>query len=253
MLCINANRFRQGLIFIIAVVGMFYLASCGSSGTEPVNHNPNAPYNPAPANGAVSVALDAILNWTCTDPDGDALVYTVYFGESSSNPPLVSSGQSASSYVPDDPLTYGTTYYWKIRAKDPQDGVANGPVWSFETISTGTPDPPNPPANPSPVNGAAFVETSPSLTWTCSDPNGDDITYDIYFGTSNDPPLIAEGISAPVYNLLGLSASQQYYWKIVATDITSLSTIGPIWNFTTASLSSNQIASFGSLPRWSPD
>lgn len=252
MACIKAIKGSQVIFFILTAATMFCFISCGKSGTNPVNHAPNTPYNPSPINGAVDVALDVTLDWSCTDPDGDNLVYTVYFGVSS-DPPLVSSGQNASSYVPDDALTYGTIYYWKIRAKDPQDGVATSPVWSFQTLTQTNPQPPTVPANPNPADGSTSSDYNPTLSWTCSDPNGDAITYDVYFGTFSEPPLVAENIDAPEYGVIGLTDGITYYWKVVATDITDSTTVGPVWSFTTPSLSSDQISSFGTLPRWSPD
>ncbi|MCX6671859.1 MAG: Ig-like domain-containing protein, partial [Euryarchaeota archaeon] len=71
------------------------------------------------------------------------------------------------------------------------------------------------------------------LSWTCSDPDGDPLTYDVYFGVSSSPPLIASNISATTYDPGTLSYETLYYWKIVAWDNHGLSTEGPLWHFTT--------------------
>ena len=44
----------------------------------------------------------------------------------------------------------------------------------------------NPPAvsnNPVPADSATGVYTSPTLSWSCSDPDGNTLTYNIFFGT----------------------------------------------------------------------
>ena len=63
--------------------------------------NTSAPLAPtllAPANGSWAFT-DAILSWTPTVGAGDPTAYDVYFG-TSSNPPLVSSNQTATTYAP---------------------------------------------------------------------------------------------------------------------------------------------------------
>jgi len=99
-----------------------------------VNNPPYTPSNPSPSNHATGVSIYADLSWSGGDPDaGDTVTYDVYFGVSSS-PPLVSSGQSATTYDPGT-LTYGTKYYWKIVAKDNHGASTIGPLWDFTTQS----------------------------------------------------------------------------------------------------------------------
>jgi serine protease len=92
---------------------------------------PYAPHNPTPSNGAINVATNTSLSWIDSDPDGDALRYSVYLG-TTSNPQLVASNIGVNFYKPSS-LNYGTTYYWKVVASD---GVKSteGPVWHFKTV-----------------------------------------------------------------------------------------------------------------------
>ena len=193
------------------------------------NNPPNAPSNPNPANGATNVEVYADLSWTCTDPDGDPLTYDVYFG-TSSNPPLVSSNQTSTSYDPGT-MSYLTTYYWKIVANDDQGASTSGPVWHFTTKAN---SPPNTPSSPNPANGATNVNVNADLSWTCTDPDGDTLTYDIYFGTNSNPPLVQNNQSLNSYDPGTMNINTTYYWKIVAWDSAGASTSGPIWDFTTA-------------------
>jgi hypothetical protein len=206
------------------------------------NQPPYTPYNPSPSNHATGVSIYVDLSWSGGDPDaGDTVTYDVYFGVSPS-PPLVSSGQSSTTYDLGT-LSYSTTYYWKIVAKDNHGAITSGPVWDFTTQTAPPPpnQPPYTPYNPSPLNHATAISIYPDLSWSGGDPDvGDTVTYDVYFGTSTSPPLVSNDQSATTYDPDTLSYGITYYWKIVATDNHGASTEGPIWDFTTQSAPPNQ-------------
>jgi len=92
---------------------------------------------------------------------------------------------------------------------------------------------PNAPANPVPADSAMFQSVVTDLHWSCSDPDGDPLTYDVYFGTNDNPPLASSGIADTTYDPDTLLANQMYYWRIVAHDNQSHSADGPLWRFTT--------------------
>lgn len=93
---------------------------------------------------------------------------------------------------------------------------------------------PNTPLNPSPANNATDVSISTSLSWTCSDPDQDPVTYDVYFGTSSSPPLMTSNITTTTFSLASLITNKTYYWKIVAKDDHGHSVPSDVWSFTTA-------------------
>ena len=92
--------------------------------------------------------------------------------------------------------------------------------------------PPNPPSNPNPWHQAIDVDPDADLSWSCSDPNYDPITYDVYFGTSSNPPLVSSGQSEKSYDPGTMQDGQKYYWKIYAEDNEGASSTGPTWEFT---------------------
>ena len=194
------------------------------------NNPPNTPSNPDPEEGATDVDVDADLSWTGGDPDGDTVYYDVYFG-TSNPPPLKATGLTDTTYDPGT-MDYGETYYWKIVAEDEHGAETEGPIWDFTTWIN---NPPNTPSDPDPEDGATDVDVDADLSWSCSDPDGDDLTYDVYFGTSSPPPKVASGITETTYDPGTMNADQTYYWKIVAEDEHGAETEGPIWSFTTAS------------------
>jgi len=98
------------------------------------------------------------------------------------------------------------------------------------TVTVGCPTPATP-ANPNPPDGATNVSIDTDLDWSdCT--NAD--SYDVYFGTSSNPPYHGTTTSSN-YSLPTLSHSTHYYWKIVAKNNCGNSTPGPVWDFTTAS------------------
>lgn len=224
------------LSFFLLVAFLVMLVGCNKKPTEPENVAPNAPSSPTPSNGAVDQSINIDLSWTGGDPDGDKVTYDVYFG-TSSPPPSVSTEQTATSYDPGN-LNHNIKYYWKIVAKDEHGAKKEGSIWAFTTIAE-TNNPPNEPSSPSPTDGAIDQLTNVNLSWTGGDPDGDPVTYDVYFGTSSSPPLVSSDQSATTYDPGNLNYSTHYYWKIVAKDSIGAQTEGSVWDFTTVAYQNN--------------
>ncbi len=223
------------LIFLILTFFLLLVSGCTPPQPPmPSNRPPNAPSNPNPPNGAQGVVINPELSWECSDPDGDVLVYDIYLGINPNNLGKIKENHNDKSYQLID-LAFNTTYYWKIVAKDGKGGVTEGPVWSFTTQSQGQiNNPPNAPSNPNPPNGAQGVVINPELSWECSDPDGDVLVYDIYFGVNpNNLENIKKNHSYSSYQLSDLQYNTTYYWKIVAKDGKGGVTEGPVWSFTT--------------------
>ncbi len=109
-------------------------------GAEPPPPRRDLATNPSPADQATDVPRDVILAWT----EGEfADTHDVYFGTvfddvnaasgTDDRGVLVGPGQSATSYVLDELLEYGQTYYWRVDEVNapPDSTVFPGPVWSF--------------------------------------------------------------------------------------------------------------------------
>ncbi|HXV62485.1 MAG TPA: hypothetical protein VEK15_17425 [Vicinamibacteria bacterium] len=124
------------------------------------------PRDPTPPNGAVGVSTTPILSWV---GGAAGVTHDVYFG-TTTNPPLVSSGQAPTNYAPGT-LQPGTTYYWRVVATA---GIQmfEGDLWKFTTgcvsgcasVSIGSLSPDQIGAGESSfvltVNGASFAAPS---------------------------------------------------------------------------------------------
>ena len=86
----------------------------------------------------------------------------------------------------------------------------------------------------SPENNANDVALNENLSWQAvSDPDGDNVTYDVYFGTDASPVTItSNGQTGTTYSPT-LEANTTYYWKVVAKDPNGGISESAIWSFTT--------------------
>jgi len=101
-----------------------------------------------------------------------------------------------------------------------------------ETVVT---TPPNTPGNPSPPNETNITAENVTLEWSGGDPDdGDTVTYDIYFGTAEDPPLVAGYQSDSTY-APSIQDHTEYHWKVVARDNHGITSEGSVWEFTVLS------------------
>ncbi len=111
------------------------------------------------------------------------------------------------------------------------------------------PDPENPDEEEDPENqppnafslvtissGATNVEIRPGFIWEpATDPDSENIVYDLYIGTQNPPgTVIVSDIATTTYTLQSdLNFNTLYYWRVVAKDSDGNSTSSSTSNFTT--------------------
>ncbi len=197
------------------------------------NTPPDVPSQPSPADGAINQQLTKTLSWTGGDPDvGDTLTYKVYFGTDTNPENNLAQTTTVTEYDPGT-LQLSQTYYWKVAAVDGYNAETEGDTWHFTTIIS---NPPNKPSGPSPANGAEEQSWSLTLSWTGGDPDSDDtVSYDVYFGTLANPPLVKRSWLETSYTHTALLRPlNTYYWRIVARDNNGLETGGDVWSFATA-------------------
>jgi len=103
---------------------------------------------------------------------------------------------------------------------------------------------PEVPSAPSPANGDVLDNVTIELSWSCSDPDGDPLSYDIYLDTSATPGVLVATVDTTSYTATGLHYNLNYYWQVIAMDTTGLETEGPVWSF---SLGADMVAPACSL------
>ena len=181
-------------------------------------------------------------------------ITSVSYSETSNNLLYNTTGINGSNVITSDPLFVNRfTKDFKLQPGSPaiDEGTYLGSPFNLDKIGntrSNPPDigayelsigggsgniPPNQPTNPNPAIGAVNQNTNTAVSWSCSDPNGDPLTYDVYFGTTNNPPLVSGNLTGTSYNPGELDSNTTYYWKIVAKDNQGGATAGPEWSFST--------------------
>jgi hypothetical protein len=142
---------------------------------------PQLPWGPSPTDGAAGYSIYSILSWY---NGGGATSYDVYFGtDPTPDSSEYKGNQTGLTYNPGT-LEPGTTYYWRIDAKN-SSGTTTGNVWSFTT--TPAPAPTIQSTSPLP---AGLIGISYSQTLTAS---GGVLPYSWSIVSGNLPP----GLSLP--------------------------------------------------------
>ncbi|MBK9120049.1 MAG: thrombospondin type 3 repeat-containing protein [Phycisphaerales bacterium] len=90
---------------------------------------PGVPSGPTPANGATGVPVNIVLDWADTS---NTVIYKVLVATDPALTQIRFEGSTLTSAWPITGLEFGTTYYWRIQAKNEAD-TTPGPVWSFQT------------------------------------------------------------------------------------------------------------------------
>jgi len=216
-----------------------------------VNVPPTAPADPTPVNNpdypgatapAALISVVTELSWRCTDADLDPITYTVEVDEAPDTAPgvdvtkvgLTSSswaiaGESSQRWKAQ--LLPNTWYKWTVTAADSNGATAIGGPWYFRTGYQA----PNMPAAVFPLHKALTVNPSEKkIRWDCTHPDGVPLTFDVYYGQGNNPPVVSAGHTAKevwaaadggddaehFYWLITpvLRPETKYFWRIVAKD-----------------------------------
>lgn len=87
------------------------------------------------------------------------------------------------------------------------------------------------PDSPFPGDNSVDNDVSLILSWKCNDK--DNVQFDIFLDTIEDPKEIASNIVGNKHILYNLEYNKVYYWYVIAKNSTGIETKSPIWSFTT--------------------
>ena len=218
------------------------LWSCGGGGgtdTPPVatNEKPSVPTLVYPSNNLLCINNVLDFNWDAsTDPEGDAITYTIQVSTNAQFTQIVHD-VDVSSTTRSLTLAIGTAYYWRAKATDTKSAASSySSTNQFYTEGNGVSNHlPFTPILGSPELNATVAGTTANLQWTASDVDiADTLTYDVYVDTVTPPvTLVGDNQTADSYSATNLISGTPYYWKVVVKDGKGGQTIGQIWNFTT--------------------
>jgi len=220
---------------LTCAVKSFFGGGCGGGGGPPPNYPPTVTLSPPTSNGNVYQEPQNItLRWSGSDPNGDSLSYTVSVTTAGETIHCPKSGNSCT--ISAGSLKYGKSYYCMVTVSDGRLSQSSSP-WGFSIRGN------EPPmiSNQSPIDGFKFEEEElkdVTLQWIGNDREGDPITYNVFFGTTqlncgaglnNSPPTC-------VIPKEDLELGKNYFWRVQAKDRFNggeNTTEGEIWGFTT--------------------
>ena len=202
------------------------------------NEPPNTPSDPS---GPAFLIIDesGTYSTNATDPDGDQVQYRFDWDANGSHDysdwtDFVSSGTTLNM---NHSWSNGGSYVVKAQARDTYNETSG---WS-NGLSVYVNSPPYSPSDPEPEDGATDVDVNADISWSCSDPDDDNITYDIYFEAYDSTPdeLVSNNQTECWFDPGTMDYSTHYYWQIIAWDEYGLSTEGIVWDFITGSEPNN--------------
>jgi hypothetical protein len=182
-----------------------------------------------PDDGEHYIPLNTSLEWDYSGNLDDA-VFNIYFSKQTS--PSFFRSVVGSEFLDLTNLDPESAYYWKVEALVQDEVVAISPVNSFNTRKADN-YPPEKPTNPYPRDYGNQIPTDLTLSWSCSDIDGDPLSFDVFFGTSSyNLEKITDKTEVEFYYLENLAYDQQYYWKVNSSD-GKKETQGEVWSFKT--------------------
>jgi hypothetical protein len=200
------NIFSQ-FIFINSLFLCLFMGCTDNSNSIGNSNNPPKIRSITANPSKVTTSQWTTLTCVATDLDSDSLTYiwTSAHGVFSN-----SIGSTVRWQAPDLPGIYSC----KVLVSDKIDITKDSIIFDIKFPNRA----PRQPYNPNPPDGATNISTSPTLTWECSDPDLDPITYDIYFGKTNHLQLVKINHTATSFKPGILETGESYMWKVNAKD-----------------------------------
>jgi len=180
----------------------------------------------SPVSNAVFQPLNLTLDWTGMS---GITGYELYFDTDPQfgNPSIITSGTTSQFMM--NNLSYGTIYWWKVRAFHAYDTSGFSTPWNFQTVYQIS----SVPFLISPVHLSVNNLLTDTLTW--GDVNDPLVTgYDVEIDQSPSfPQPISVTVTDTVYAYTSLSANTNYYWRVRCTNSSGKGAWSPTWQFAT--------------------
>ncbi|MCX2839635.1 hypothetical protein OQ279_15920 [Salinimicrobium sp. MT39] len=226
----------KNLKFIILCF-LFFACSADSEPTDENKKQNKAPEVPVllnPEDNLFCIDNELDFSWiSATDPEGENVSY-VFEISTSSDFSEIYYRKELSSLTVNKQVDKGMNYYWRVVAKDSKGNTsAYSAVRNFYTEEApSTNSLPSVPKKLSPKEYKIYGSVV-ELAWESIDLDNDELKYDLYFGTSENPPLLEENLLTNAFEINNLAAGTIYHWMIVTIDGKGGKSIGQVWSFKT--------------------
>jgi hypothetical protein len=89
--------------------------------------------------------------------------------------------------------------------------------------------------NPTPPYLAVDIPVVTEMSWSYNDTTGQQLMYDIYLGTTPQPPLYRSGLTDTTVVVGPLLMRTTYFWRVRVYSLTGDTTTSSVWRFSTSS------------------
>jgi len=204
------------------------------SDSSEMNSPPTAPVNLTPLDAALCQNTDLEFTWSAsTDPNGDDILYQIEISENVDFSSIYKTGKTGSTSKVFT-LLKGVLYYWRVKATDANNASSEyTSPWQFITEADGDSNyVPYAPSLVAPTNYSQVSDSSINLEWNCSDLDGDDLSYDLYYGQTEATATKESNLNESTFTLSNLVTGTTVFWRVVAHDTQGNSSHGQLWSFT---------------------
>lgn len=176
-----------------------------------INNAPTKPVPTFPKDKSELNKLELNLLWNAsTDPEGTAVVYDVYYSESTDFTDDDKEADFNGTKITLQNLKANTTYYWKVVAKDEDGGICESDVFSFKTHVI--------PNSSLLLPEDNYVGDKPEkLTWETQE----GFKYSVLLSKTESfsaADMVASNLTVGEYVIENLEANVKYYWEIIAVN-----------------------------------
>lgn len=191
------------------------------------NALPTKPELTFPTNDTKLAKTELNLLWTAsTDPDGDEVVYDVYFSDNESFTAKDAEPNFKGTKIALENLKVNTKYFWKVVAKDTNGGVVESDVFNFTTHKI-----PNAKLL-SPVDEYKG-EVPAKFTWEAEE----GFKYTVVCGKSKGftaADVIAKDLSVgeTPFPAEKIESNVPYFWQVIAINAAGSQFASPVFSFT---------------------
>ncbi|HPF64245.1 hypothetical protein [Lentimicrobium sp.] len=232
------NLYCNRLFCIILLAFPLMFTHCIKEENNTFNHLPEARYtvNPARGDNDTQFFFDASDVSDAEDPASELQVCW----------DLDNDGVYDTDFTTEKTFThqYGNTgIYFPLMLVCDTKGMKDSVRHMIVVVSDLSNLPPSMPTYITPPNWQSWMEPEVIFKWTCSDPENDSLTFDLWTGRSTEAMLPAttgitefnmeDGQKVFQTTYAGFELKKTYYWQIFAKDVAGNYTAGPVWRFTT--------------------
>ncbi len=186
------------------------------------------PAHVSPANAATGVSLNPTIDWSVVSG------ITLYQYEYSADPTFSSATPTSAGTTSQaglSNLSYGQTYYWRVRTCHPVDTSDWSNPWSFTTLYQLT----SPVVLSSPANGTTGIGTSTvNMSWQSY---ATAVFYEYMYADNASFTNAVSGSAVATSQITApLMPGTTYYWKVRANNGSGYSPWSDVWTFATSGL-----------------